>query len=242
MNLDDDNKLFCWYSIFYLFKTFRTCLNLWKYIVIYLNKSHGYTFCDTTATFLYINYLTCHIGTRDLVSLRDVDIREEEAKGIANTEQTQTEVPYIKKEVEYVDKEATALTKVLYEKKETKVVDKEEHAQTLVSFTKEEAVEVDEGEQTRIKVTYNIVFITAEAAPYSKTGGLGDVCGSLPIALAGRGHRVMVLSPRYLNGTLNSHYASAKDLEKHINVSCFGGDQEVAFFHEYRAGVDWVLF
>ncbi|KAG8501942.1 hypothetical protein CXB51_004576 [Gossypium anomalum] len=38
-------------------------------------------------------------------------------------------------------------------------------------------------------------------APYSKTGGLGDVCGSLPIELASRGHRVMVVSPRYLNGT-----------------------------------------
>lgn len=36
-----------------------------------------------------------------------------------------------------------------------------------------------------------------QAAPWSKTGGLGDVCGSLPPALAARGHRVMVVSPRY---------------------------------------------
>ena len=36
-----------------------------------------------------------------------------------------------------------------------------------------------------------------QAAPYSKTGGLGDVCGSLPKALAARGHRVMVVVPRY---------------------------------------------
>ena len=36
-----------------------------------------------------------------------------------------------------------------------------------------------------------------QVAPWSKTGGLGDVCSSLPIALAARGHRVMVVTPRY---------------------------------------------
>lgn len=38
-----------------------------------------------------------------------------------------------------------------------------------------------------------------QVAPWSKTGGLGDVLGSLPIALAARGHRVMVVTPRYGN-------------------------------------------
>ena len=88
---------------------------------------------------------------------------------------------------------------------------------------------------------YNIIFVTAEAAPYSKTGGLADVCGSLPIAFAARGHRVMVVSPRYLNGIRDANYACASDLEKHINLPCFRGEQEVAYFHEYRAGVDWVI-
>jgi hypothetical protein len=36
-----------------------------------------------------------------------------------------------------------------------------------------------------------------QIAPWSKTGGLADVLGSLPIALASRGHRVMVVAPRY---------------------------------------------
>lgn len=40
------------------------------------------------------------------------------------------------------------------------------------------------------------VFVSSEVAPWSKTGGLGDVVGSLPIALAERGHRVMVVAPR----------------------------------------------
>ena len=45
--------------------------------------------------------------------------------------------------------------------------------------------------------TMSIVFVASEVAPWSKTGGLGDVMGSLPAALAARGHRVMVVAPRY---------------------------------------------
>lgn len=94
----------------------------------------------------------------------------------------------------------------------------------------------------KAEVINNLVFVTSEAAPYSKTGGLGDVCGSLPIALAGRGHRVMVISPRYLNGTsADKNYARAKDLGVRVTVHCFGASQEVSFYHEYRDGVDWVL-
>uniref|UniRef100_A0A9I9CMB6 Starch synthase, chloroplastic/amyloplastic n=1 Tax=Cucumis melo TaxID=3656 RepID=A0A9I9CMB6_CUCME len=43
----------------------------------------------------------------------------------------------------------------------------------------------------------NIVFVAAEVTPWSKTGGLGDVLGGLPPALAARGHRVMTIAPRY---------------------------------------------
>ena len=42
-----------------------------------------------------------------------------------------------------------------------------------------------------------IVFVSAEVGPWSKTGGLGDVVGGLPIALAQRGHTVMTIAPRY---------------------------------------------
>ena len=42
-----------------------------------------------------------------------------------------------------------------------------------------------------------IVFVSSEVAPWSKTGGLGDVAGALPRALARRGHAVSVVSPRY---------------------------------------------
>eukprot|EP00246_Nothoceros_aenigmaticus_P016311 TRINITY_DN731_c0_g1_i1.p1 TRINITY_DN731_c0_g1~~TRINITY_DN731_c0_g1_i1.p1 ORF type:complete len:498 (+),score=77.34 TRINITY_DN731_c0_g1_i1:225-1718(+) len=88
---------------------------------------------------------------------------------------------------------------------------------------------------------FNIVFVASEVAPYSKTGGLGDVCGSLPLALAARGHRVMVISPRYMNGVTDDNYAGAFDCQCRMKVACFGGQHEVAYFHEYRAGVDWVF-
>lgn len=118
--------------------------------------------------------------------------------------------------------------------------DKEEPSNDATSTTEEtERIEVDGKPETTI--THNIVCVTAEAAPYSKTGGLGDVCGSLPVALAARGHRVMVVSPRYLNGVSDKLFASVRDLDCRIKVNCFGGDQEVAFFHEYKAGVDWVF-
>ena len=43
----------------------------------------------------------------------------------------------------------------------------------------------------------DLLFVSSEVAPWSKTGGLGDVAGALPRALAARGHAVAVVSPRY---------------------------------------------
>ena len=42
-----------------------------------------------------------------------------------------------------------------------------------------------------------ILHVASEVAPYSKTGGLADVLGALPRALAALGHEVTVVTPRY---------------------------------------------
>jgi len=42
-----------------------------------------------------------------------------------------------------------------------------------------------------------ILYVSSEVTPFSKTGGLGDVAGALPAALAELGHEVKVVTPRY---------------------------------------------
>lgn len=51
-----------------------------------------------------------------------------------------------------------------------------------------------------------IVFASAECAPFVKTGGLGDVAGSLPAALVRAGAEVIVMVPKY--ATIKDEYKS----------------------------------
>ncbi|KAL4855125.1 Granule-bound starch synthase 2 [Chlorella vulgaris] len=81
----------------------------------------------------------------------------------------------------------------------------------------------------------NIVMVGAECAPYSKTGGLGDVMQALPKALAARGHRVMSVAPRY------KQYPDAVDTGLRLRLRVFDSDQEVGFFHAFHQGVDHVF-
>jgi len=61
-----------------------------------------------------------------------------------------------------------------------------------------------------------LLFVASEAAPYVKTGGLGDVIGALPRALAGRGHDVLVVLPRY--ATIDAQQFGLRDTGRRVEV------------------------
>ena len=66
-----------------------------------------------------------------------------------------------------------------------------------------------------------VLFVSAEVAPFSKTGGLGDVASALPAALETLGHEVTVVSPLYRrvsNGVHRLH-----DVYTEVPISALGG-------------------
>ena len=82
-----------------------------------------------------------------------------------------------------------------------------------------------------------LVFITAEAVPFSKSGGLANVVYELPLELAEMGEEVYVITPLYRNGDLKAMETMRNSIERYnikytgINVSFRIGDSY------YDAGV-----
>ncbi|CAI0408920.1 unnamed protein product [Linum tenue] len=81
----------------------------------------------------------------------------------------------------------------------------------------------------------NLVFVSSECGPWSKTGGLGDVLGGLPAAMAARGHRVMTVCPRY------DQYKDAWDTCVFVAIQVGDKVETVRFFHCHKRGVDRVF-
>jgi starch synthase len=63
----------------------------------------------------------------------------------------------------------------------------------------------------RVRRKIKILFAASEAVPFAKTGGLGDVAGSLPRELRHVGAKVSVIMPKY--GTIAEEY---KEAMKHV--------------------------
>lgn len=83
----------------------------------------------------------------------------------------------------------------------------------------------------------NILYVTGEAAPFCKTGGLADVSGSLPVALAARGHHVAVMLPLY--DTISKQWHRQMTFHRFIYVNLSWRHEYCGLFSlEYR-GVTW---
>jgi len=83
---------------------------------------------------------------------------------------------------------------------------------------------------------FNILFVTSEAAPFSKTGGLGDVSGALPAALA-EGNRVIVVSPLY--SSVNREKYGIKLVTGGCCVHMGNCEEFYALHHTVLDGVDF---
>ena len=65
-------------------------------------------------------------------------------------------------------------------------------------------------------MSLSILMVGSEALPFSKTGGLADVLGALPLALGRLGHRVTLVTPKYRG-------VQAQGTTRIIRVSGMGG-------------------
>ena len=82
-----------------------------------------------------------------------------------------------------------------------------------------------------------ILYVASEAAPWVKTGGLGDVAGSLPQALAALGHDVRVVIPLY--SAIDSGLREQMRYVKNFYVRLAWRNQYCGVFETKREGVTY---
>ena len=83
----------------------------------------------------------------------------------------------------------------------------------------------------------NILYVTSEAVPFCKTGGLADVAGSLPQALAANGDRVSVILPLYER--VKNRWGDQLHFEKWTFVRLAWRSVYCGLFSLERDGVTW---
>jgi starch synthase len=79
-----------------------------------------------------------------------------------------------------------------------------------------------------------VAFLSSEAVPFAKTGGLGDVAGALPKALADEGVDASLIHPLY--DTTDRRLLSGKVFDN-LEVEWFGRTRHVSVWHSEAAGV-----
>ncbi|MFR4335306.1 MAG: glycogen synthase [Lawsonibacter sp.] len=82
-----------------------------------------------------------------------------------------------------------------------------------------------------------ILFAASEAVPFIKTGGLADVAGSLPKALAQAGHEVKVILPLYEG--IGDQWRSQMTFLKYFNVTLSWRQVYCGLFQLEREGVTY---
>ena len=83
----------------------------------------------------------------------------------------------------------------------------------------------------------NILYVTSEAAPFCKTGGLADVAGSLPPALAALGHKVSVILPLY--DTIPDAFRREMTFRRYIYVNLSWRHEYCGLLSMQLRGVTW---
>ena len=83
----------------------------------------------------------------------------------------------------------------------------------------------------------NILYVTSEAVPFCKTGGLADVAGSLPQALAADGEKVSVILPLYQ--CVADAWRDRLHFERYIYVRLAWRNVYCGLFSYVYQGVTW---
>lgn len=83
----------------------------------------------------------------------------------------------------------------------------------------------------------NILYAASEVSPFCKTGGLADVAGSLPIALAQRGHDVRVILPLY--GSISQYWRERMQFKLYTYVFLSWRRQYCGLFELKHRGVTY---